>query len=321
MKVNNSYFQLAFLLIFACFLFACSSGTAEKIDLTSDIDRAGYAVGVQFGNQLKNIKYDHDMDQIKKGLVDLLTGAEMAYTDEELRKAFTSMMAKSQQNAPDSIKNAIPEPIEIKQACYAVGANIARNLKGINFDHNVDAIIKGMKEAMAGTEIAMTPEELQTAFTDMMRSSVEKTEKAAEEKALADPKAVENKKAGEDFLAENAKKEGVVSLPSGVQYKVLKEGKGDPLGNSGKVMAHYTLAFLDGKVWQSSYTANKPFPVDLARPAVIDGWKEILPMMNVGAKWKVFVPYHKGYKAAGSPPSIPAFQALIFEVEIVEKVQ
>lgn len=126
----------------------------------------------------------------------------------------------------------------------------------------------------------------------------------------------DNKEAGEAFLAENAKREGVQVLGSGVQYEILKKGDGSiPIAND-KVKVHYHGSLIDGKVFDSSIERGQPisFPVG----GVIQGWQEILQLMPVGSKWKVYIPYDKAYGERGAGSDIKPYSALIFEVELLD---
>ena len=124
-----------------------------------------------------------------------------------------------------------------------------------------------------------------------------------------------NKEAGAAFLAENAKRDGVISLPSGVQYEILVEGSGEKPTPSSKVTTHYHGMLIDGTVFDSSVERGEPatFPVN----GVIQGWQEILPMMPTGSKWKVFIPYDKAYGERAAGPKIGPYSTLVFEIELI----
>ena len=125
-------------------------------------------------------------------------------------------------------------------------------------------------------------------------------------------------KVGEDYLAENSKKEGVVVLPSGLQYKVLKEGNGRKPKATDSVKCHYEGMLVDGTLFDSSIQRGEPavFPLN----GVIAGWTEGLQLMEEGAKYRFFIPYHLGYGERGAGASIPPYAALVFDVELIEVV-
>ncbi len=124
-----------------------------------------------------------------------------------------------------------------------------------------------------------------------------------------------NKKKGEDFLAANAKKKGVKTLPSGLQYLVIKEGTGKKPGPTDEVEVHYHGTLIDGTVFDSSVDRGEPasFPVN----RVIPGWTEVLQLMKEGAKWRVFIPSKLAYRQRGAPPKIGPNETLIFEIELL----
>jgi FKBP-type peptidyl-prolyl cis-trans isomerase FklB len=161
---------------------------------------------------------------------------------------------------------------------------------------------------MAGNEPLMSREEMRTTLTNLQKSVAE----AQKQKMLE--RAAKNLAAGKAFLQENAQKEGVKTLPSGLQYKIIKQGTGKIPGENDTVTVHYTGTFITGAEFDSSYKREKPatFPVN----GVIDGWTEALLMMKEGAKWMLFIPPELAYsdKRAGS---IEPNSTLIFDVELI----
>ena len=124
------------------------------------------------------------------------------------------------------------------------------------------------------------------------------------------------KKEGAEFLLENAKKEGVTVLASGLQYKVLKNGNGKKPGKTSQVKCHYEGTFIDGKVFDSSYRRGEPAVFGVNQ--VIAGWTEALQLMSEGSEWQLFIPYNLAYGEAGAGGSIPPYAALVFKVELIE---
>lgn len=195
---------------------------------------------------------------------------------------------------------------EIDALSYALGVNVGNNLKSSGFDAvNPDEFIKGLKEAMAGQVSEQTLASTNAAIQNYMQ------EKEAE-------KAKELAKEGEAFLAENAKKEGVVTLPSGLQYKVIKAGTGPKAVDGDQVTTHYTGKFVDGKVFDSSVSRGEPATFGVNQ--VIKGWTEALKLMPEGSKWELYIPYDLAYGAQGRPPQIPQYSMLIFEIELLDVV-
>lgn len=197
------------------------------------------------------------------------------------------------------------------KASYAIGLSIGRSMKQDHADLDPDMIARGMKDALAGAKPLMTDEEIGealTAFQKDMQTRRTESRKAEAEKAKAE---------GQAFLAENGKKQGVVTLPSGLQYKVIKNGLGrvKPKATD-TVLTHYVGTLLDGTEFDSSLKRGEPaeFQVD----EVIPAWTEALQLMKVGDKWQLFVPPNLGYGEKGAGRLIGPNATLIFEVELLE---
>ncbi|MBI3778120.1 MAG: FKBP-type peptidyl-prolyl cis-trans isomerase [Gammaproteobacteria bacterium] len=188
---------------------------------------------------------------------------------------------------------------------YTVGFQLGQNLKRQNLDIDPKIVAQGMQSALSGTTPKLTP--------DQMRASVEAYQKKEQEKTEALAK--KNLETGQAFLEANKKKEGVVTLPSGLQYKVITEGKGKQPKSTDTVVAHYRGTLIDGTEFDSSYKRNEPatFPVE----GVIKGWQETLPLMKEGAKWQVYIPSDLGYGARGAGNAIGPNQVLIFDIELL----
>lgn len=194
---------------------------------------------------------------------------------------------------------------------YALGLGIGRQLAQMGAsDLNIDDFAAAIKDVIAGNELKVSNREAQTIVQDYFRKQEEKLNAERAEKGKA------AKAEGEKYLAENAKKEGVVTLPSGLQYMVLKEGNGKKPKATDKVKCHYEGFFIDGTVFDSSIQRGEPavFPLN----QVIAGWTEGLQLMQEGAKYRFFIPYILGYGEGGAGASIPPYAALIFDVELLE---
>jgi FKBP-type peptidyl-prolyl cis-trans isomerase FklB len=192
---------------------------------------------------------------------------------------------------------------------YSLGYQFGENLKFQGLDVNLDIYLAGIRDALSGTKPGMNREEMSSTVLDLRRrldAEQQKKLKEQTEKNLAE---------GEAFLAENGKKEGVKTLPSGLQYKVLSEGTGKIPKKDDTVTVNYRGTFIDGKEFDSSIDRGKPatFRVD----GVIKGWTEALQLMKEGAKWKLFVPSELAYGQRGIPPRIPPYATLVFEVELI----
>lgn len=194
---------------------------------------------------------------------------------------------------------------------YALGLGIGRQLAQMGASElNIDDFAAAIKDVIAGNELKVSNHEAQTIVQDYFRKQEEKLNAERAEKGKV------AKAEGEKYLAENAKKEGVVTLPSGLQYMVLKEGNGKKPKATDQVKCHYEGFLIDGTVFDSSIQRGEPavFPLN----QVIAGWTEGLQLMQEGAKYRFFIPYILGYGEGGAGASIPPYAALIFDVELLE---
>jgi FKBP-type peptidyl-prolyl cis-trans isomerase len=191
---------------------------------------------------------------------------------------------------------------------YSIGMDIGNNLKRQSIDVDVDLLAKGVKDALTGGETLLSGEEARETLVALQKDL---REKALERKKLD---AEKNKKEGEAFLAENKTKEGVVSLPSGLQYKILQSGDGSSPKGTDTVETNYRGTLIDGTEFDSSYKRGQAavFPVN----GVIAGWTEALQLMKVGDKWQLFVPPELAYGERGAGPIGPN-STLIFDVELL----
>jgi FKBP-type peptidyl-prolyl cis-trans isomerase FklB len=196
---------------------------------------------------------------------------------------------------------------------YMIGYQIGSNFKRDGLEVDLNMLQNGMKEALAGDKSPLTPEESQKLMTDLQKGLQAK----AEAKQKADGE--KNAEAGKKFLAENEKKPGVKKTASGLQYKVINEGKGDSPKATDTVKTNYRGTLIDGTEFDSSYKRGQPatFPVN----GVIKGWTEALQMMKPGAKWQIWVPADLGYGPRGAGELIGPNATLAFEIELIEVVK
>lgn len=195
------------------------------------------------------------------------------------------------------------------KASYSIGINLGTQLSQNKDDIDVDKVIMGMKEAFAGKEPRLTPEETRTVMTEFQQSM--QTKQQEKTKATSE----QNKKDGDAFLAKNKSEKGVKTLESGLQYQIITEGKGDSPKVTDTVVTHYTGTLIDGQEFDSSLKRGQPatFPVN----GVIAGWTEALQKMKIGGKWKLFIPSELAY-GVNAPPQIGPNSVLIFEIELLE---
>lgn len=186
---------------------------------------------------------------------------------------------------------------------YALGMSIGHQLQQMNAtDLNIDDFAQAITDVFNG-DAKLSDADAQAAVQDFFSRKAEEQAKAA-------------KAEGENFLAENAKKEGVKTLPSGLQYKVLREGDGRKPSATDKVECHYEGTLINGEVFDSSYRRGETATFGLNQ--VIKGWTEGLQLMQEGAKYRFFIPYDLAYGERGAGQSIPPYAALIFDVELIK---
>jgi FKBP-type peptidyl-prolyl cis-trans isomerase FklB len=196
------------------------------------------------------------------------------------------------------------------KASYAIGMNIGKNLKKDSVEVDPAVLYRALKDAYTGSKLLLTDEEAKTALT------VLQTEVRAKEEAKTKAAAVENKKTGEAFLAANKAKEGVVTLPSGLQYKIIKAGDGPKPTAEDTVLCNYRGALVDNTEFDSSYKRGEPLKIPVG--GVIKGWTEAIQLMPVGSKWQLFIPSDLAYGERGAPGSpIGPNSTLVFEVELI----
>ena len=192
---------------------------------------------------------------------------------------------------------------------YSIGMDIGNNLKKQSIDIDPDILAQGIKDTFSGGRTLLTEQEFRdtlTAFQIELRAKqIERTKELAEK----------NKTEGESFLAENKKKEGVITLPSGLQYKIVKEGTGETPKLEDTVTVNYRGTLIDGTEFDSSYRRGQPATFSVK--GIIAGWAEALQLMKVGSKWQLFVPSNLAYGERGAGRDIEPNATLIFDIELL----
>jgi len=205
------------------------------------------------------------------------------------------------------------EKLELKdqkdKESYSLGYQFGQNLKAQDVEINLDVYISGIRDSLGGKDSLMSQEEIRTTLSDLQKRIAAVRQKELKEKAeknLSESKA---------FLAENGKKEGIKTLLSGLQYKVLAEGSGKMPKAEDTVTVHYKGTLIDGREFDASYKRGQPatFKVN----GVIKGWSEALQLMKEGSKWQLYIPPDLAYGERAMGPQIPPNSALIFEVELI----
>jgi FKBP-type peptidyl-prolyl cis-trans isomerase FklB len=194
------------------------------------------------------------------------------------------------------------------KASYGIGLQMGEQLKSVFSGVSLATAMAGIEDAFNGNAEQLSADDINRAFGEIQQ--VIKREQAEKSKQLAAE--------GAAFLEANAKREGVVVTASGLQYEVIQQGSGATPSARSTVRTHYRGTLISGKEFDSSYRRNEPteFPVN----GVIAGWTEALQLMPVGSKWKLFIPYNLAYGERGAGADIGPFQALIFEIELLDIV-
>ena len=264
----------------------------EPVVLASSSDSVSYAAGMTMTN----------------GLVPFLLQQKMD----------TTLMSEFVRSFMENVKRGDDPKIK----AYVIGMSIAqqvneRMLPGMRkeFENTPDSILadlfyRGFTDALMKDTTVFTLNKAEDYFTEK-----QKADKAIREEKLYGA----NRDAGKKFLEENAQKEGVITLPSGLQYKVLVKGEGEVPTRSDKVKVHYEGRLLDGTVFDSSYKRNEPS--EFTPTQVIKGWTEALTMMPVGSKWQLYIPYELAYGERGAGEDIKPYSTLIFDVELLDIVK
>ena len=189
---------------------------------------------------------------------------------------------------------------------YAVGVQLAQNITRQNIEIDLDSFLQAIRDIVTSSPLKVSVDEMQTVLNSYRDKEIKRQGELA----------VSNKVAGEKFLADNKSKEGVVTIPGGLQYKIINEGSGKKPQEDDTVVVHYRGTLLNGQEFDSSYARGEPISLNLK--GVIKGWQIALPMMKVGAKWKLFVPSDLAYGQQAAGPDIGPNSTLIFDIELLE---
>ncbi|MGA0559939.1 FKBP-type peptidyl-prolyl cis-trans isomerase [Larkinella sp. VNQ87] len=217
--------------------------------------------------------------------------------------------AKPQPKAPAAAVAASPIKLTntIDSVSYSIGVNVGLGLKNQNLGNaNISAITKALQDVLRSQNTQIAPEQANQIIGEFFQR----------ERSV---KAEANKKVGEQFLAENKKKPGVMTTASGLQYEIVKEGTGPKPQTTDTVKAHYTGRLIDGTVFDSSVERGQPLEIPVNQ--VIQGWSEALQLMPVGSKWKLYIPSTLAYGSQGTGPQIGPNSTLVFDIELLEIVK
>lgn len=226
-----------------------------------------------------------------------------------MRRVWIAILGLGLLAAQASAEEAPVLKTEKDKMSYGIGAEAGRNFKRLGVEVDTDLLVRGLRDALSGEQLLMTDEEIRATMTAYQAEARQKQAQAAR---LA---AENNKKAGEAFLADNKTKEGVVTLPSGLQYKILKAGEGKTPTDADTVECNYRGTLINGAEFDSSYRRGQPATFKVT--GVIPGWREALKLMPVGSKWQIFIPPQLAYGERGVGRDIGPNATLIFDLELL----
>jgi FKBP-type peptidyl-prolyl cis-trans isomerase FklB len=198
---------------------------------------------------------------------------------------------------------------EKEKTSYAIGAQTGADMRHFGMEVDPDLVARGFRDAYSGRKLLLNDQQMSETLAGVSKII------AAKSPELMKQDAERNKQEGEAFLAQNARKDGVRTLPSGLQYKIIRAGTGRIPKPTDTVVVNYRGTFIDGTEFDSSYRRGQPFVFQVNR--MIKGWIEALQIMSVGAKWQLFVPPRLAYGEQGAPPAIGPNATLIYEVELL----
>ncbi len=194
---------------------------------------------------------------------------------------------------------------EKEKFSYAVGVQLAQNIARQDIQLDLDAFLQAIRDIITASPLKVSVEEMQLALTSYRDKELKKQEESG----------ATNRLEGEKFLAENKTKEGVVSVPGGLQYKIIKKGDGKKPSPDSTVVVHYRGTLLNGKEFDSSYSRGEPITMGLKN--VIKGWQIAVPMMPTGSKWQLYIPSDLAYGPQAAGPDIGPNSTLIFDIELI----
>ena len=193
---------------------------------------------------------------------------------------------------------------------YAIGIDVGKSLKKSSIEVEPAILLQGIKDAIDRDSLyLLTDEEMRKTMMDLQSAMMRKKQEQMKVEGE------QNKKEGEEFLEKNKKEKGVITLPDGLQYKVLNSGNGPKPKETDKVKCNYIGTLINGTEFDNSYKRGQP--ATFAVNGVIKGWTEALQLMHVGDKWQLFIPYNLAYGEQGRSPRIPPAATLIFEIELL----
>ncbi|WP_419420943.1 FKBP-type peptidyl-prolyl cis-trans isomerase N-terminal domain-containing protein [Legionella sp. D16C41] len=217
--------------------------------------------------------------------------------------------ATTNSNAATSSTSSTTLSSDMDKLSYSIGADLGRNFKKQGIDISPNAMAKGLQDGMSGGQLLLTDDQMKDVLNKFQKDLM------AKRNAEFNKKAEDNKAKGESFLNQNKAKDGVVTLPSGLQYKVIETGKGNKPSKDDMVTVEYTGKLIDGQVFDSTEKSGKPAEFKVSQ--VIPGWTEVLQLMPAGSTWEVYLPPALAYGPRGIGGAIGPNETLIFKIHLI----
>lgn len=310
--MNNAMRGAAVLcLVAACMLAAPARGQVESLE--NERAQVSYMVGMDVGQSIEPVGPDLDFAALERGIRNAFEGGEPLLSEQEVAQTAQALMQRvairNGQTPPGMPPGAQPPDVDRAKVGLMVGGDIGRSLQPIQHELDLAVLVQGLRTRVEGGELL-----LDEARADALRQSFSaRVQKEMEAKAAQAGE--RNRAEGEAFLAKNREETGVQATPSGLQYRVVRQGSGRRPVPSDRVRVHYHGTLLDGTVFDSSYERGRPAEFSLGQ--VIPGWTEGVALMPIGSKYRFWIPGNLAYGAQGTQ-GIPPNSTLVFDVELLD---
>lgn len=306
--------------LISCLFLASTLYATNEISLktlNNEKQKIGYAFGViqaqSLNKSFPEFEKTFDITAFVNGIYDMLKTGKCKYDDAKLTKLMSLIRQKMVAKKEKKIALSFTNKSEISYAFACSGSKRIRPmLKGI-LDET--ALTQGLRDSLKNQTLLLKKSDIQKMMSKLKAEIAKNQAKTGTPKEAISALDKKNLKDGQDFLTKNKNQKGTVVLPNGLQYQIITKGTGKKPSISDKVEVHYKGSLIDGEVFDSSYKRGKPAIFGVTQ--VIKGWTDILQMMPVGSKWKVFIPYNLAYGERGSRPTILPFSTLIFDIELI----
>jgi FKBP-type peptidyl-prolyl cis-trans isomerase FklB len=294
---------LKWTVILAVVFLAAQVNAEETPVLKTENDKVSYAIGIDMARNFKSSGIQVDLDALVMGMRDVFSGEKLIMSNVDLLVALGVYQEELNQGKGRKLTGYVS---------YAVGVDMARKFKPLGIELNVDVLAKGLRDFFAGETLLMDGHELRLTLNKLQS---ELKQRRAQSRRVQAKGGENTRKEGEAFLARNKTKEGVVTLPSGLQYKILKTGDGKKPKEADTVEVNYRGTLINGTEFDSSYKRKQSASFKVM--GVIPGWREALKLMPVGSRWQLFIPPQLAYGAWGKGDQIGPNATLIFEIELL----